>query len=494
MDQKRGFLTLVDWGKKNKIWVGGVFLFLLFFFIFYPPFWVSIDEHEYLKNAHLLVENGTLFTSEPSLYCGGTLLENGQSISSYSIGRSIFLIPFTFLPFGFIFLSGLFLHLLNLVLLTLILRRKGVPSPYALLYLFFPLAAWEARTLFPELAVLSLFLSAYYFWSHQKMHTAFIAGLVVGFSVFFRIDAVLGPLAFFIHALFRERRLVLPLIAGGLLPALLFFGFNTTLYGSPFSTGYGSALDQVGVSLNPEFFINLFTYLPLLFLALPFSLYAALKDRNDWVFFSVLIGGTVLFFSHFTNFWHFPFSIPLTFTARLRYFLPLLGLLFIPTLTLFHQWYSNTVVRKKIEPYLHVGILIFFLMAGIGLVALNHSHYQLAAPRAEVGEWIHSTIPSGATVIGTADDCIYFLPPIFGEKYYHKVDQIQSTVLPSTYYVLEIEYLSQTGKDGVRQETVAAERKKLSDFIAAHAGELTPVLVKNEQYHLTIWKKGESGK
>jgi hypothetical protein len=499
MAAKKHFIQAMEWAKKNPFFLAGVVLFVILFGVYYPPSYVSIDEHEYLKNAHLLVQGGTIVAENPSLYCGGVMtpLTQPKSISSYSIGRSLLLIPFTFLPFSFSFASGLLLHLLNLILIYFILKEKNVPVNYSLLYLFFPAAAWEARTLFPELSVLTLFLGAYYLWMKKGFRSTLGAGLLLGLSVFFRVDAIIGPAAFLVQALVKERPKILPLILGGLIPALLFFGFNTINYGGALSTGYGSVGEQIGQQLNPYFVKNALTYILLLFIAVPFSVGAIfrLEQRKEWPLFAALFAGYVFFFSHFTNFWDLPFSLPLTFTARLRYFLPLAGMLLIPSLSLYHAWiaqFRSHSSFSKIPP--KVALIAFLLLAGMGLFFLNASHYELAEPRQEISSIIQNTIPPNATVIGSADDCIYFLSPVFGAKHYYKVDQTPPSILESEYYVIDVSYATQQDKDGKRQDIIDGERKIIKEFITAHSPELQKLTTHSDGFNLTIWKKGGIGK
>ncbi|MEK6970144.1 MAG: hypothetical protein AABW68_00420 [archaeon] len=481
--------SYAEWVRSHGFLLAGVIAFLFFFFSFYPPFFVAIDEHEYLKNAFLLRE-GSLIAPDHSLYCGGNILSENRSISSYPIGKSISLIPFTFLPFSWVFLSGLLLHLFNFLLIYIILRRDTLPGEYSLLYLFLPLAAWESRTLFPELGVLTLFLSGYWLWKKDRFHSTFGAGLLLGLSVFFRVDAVIGPLAFLVQAVVKERSKVIPFIAGGLIPALLFFGFNAAYYGGFLSTGYGSTIEQVGSAINPAFLKNVVTYMALLFVALPFSLWAIFRSKKEWPLFAVLSGGTILLFSHFTNFWDFSFSLPLTFTARLRYFLPLLGLLLIPTMTFYHLFFMRPTVRKfteRVSPAVIGGV--FLLLAAGGLWALNSSHYQLAAPRGEISAILPSFIPESSIVIGSADDCIYFLDPLFGERHYYPISNYSNQEVPAGAYLLDIGYTSQQGKGGPRSELVDAERELIRKYFRDHSDSLTQVFEGENGFHLIISTK-----
>lgn len=461
-------------------------IFISIFILFYPPFYIGIDEHEYIKNAFLL-RNGSLKTDDPLLYCGGIQTPTGESISSYPIGKSILLIPFTFLPFAGIFIFGLITHLLNLLLLGGILRQQAIDIRWAALYLFIPIFQWSSRTLYPELSVLTLFLAAYFFWGWKRPTAPFISGLLLGISLFVRYDAIIGIAGFGLHSLFADRKRFLPLILGFIPPFLLLFGFNHFTYGDIFSTGYGAIGEQFQLMIPSDFWINLFTYGVLLALVIPFSYWGAIRHPHK-ILFLTMAAGYIVFFSYFTPFWHFSFSWPLTFTARLRYFIPVLGMLLIPTLTWYHGILGRYFFRISGTHRKWVATILLFVIIG-GSMALHSSHQQLSEPRAEVSEIILNNIPVQSHVIGSADDCIYFLPEYFGKYFYHQAKIDSSFINPDTgYYILDIAYLTQIKNDSTRQDVINRERGVIKAFISENRDRLIQVYSSSENARVTIWR------
>lgn len=474
--------------QKNALIIIPAAIFTLLYLIFYPTYYISIDEHQYIKNA-FLIPTGTIVTSQSELYCGGHQIGENTWVSSQPIGKSITLIPFTFLPFDWIFLSGLLAHLLNFALIIIILRRMNVSTNWASLYLFIPVFQWSSRTIFPELNVLSLFLAAYYFWINTQKKYYALSGFLLGVSMVLRYDAVTGPAAFGLQAVLTERKKLLPFVAGLALPILFLLMFNQYTYGGMLSTGYGSVAEQTSFPIPNDFILSIFTYATLLFIAIPFSLFAVRKSEHRILFWS-LAAGTIIVFSYFSPFWHFDFSLPLTFTARLRYFIPVAGLLLVPTLKWYAAQWKNISSRWTAVPHnskwvLAAGIIVLVIFSA----ALHAQHNHLSSSRREAGNIIHSTIPEGSTVIGSADDCVYFIPAFFGEYYYQKIDS-NTTInnLTNKTYVLSISYFTQQDKNAPRQDIITGERGLIQKFIRENSSHLEKVIENNENANVTIWK------
>ncbi|MEK6820995.1 MAG: hypothetical protein AABY11_01175, partial [archaeon] len=236
-------MSISSWLKSNDtpVLVAGAILFALIFIAFFPPFYASIDEHEYVKNAHLVASSGSLETPNNTQYCWSKPLENGNYISGYPIGKSISLIPFLPLPFEWVFLSGLLIHLINFFILASIFKKMGLPSTYAFLYLIFPAFVWESRTLYSELLVATFFLGAYRAWLSPGNRGAAVAGALLGAALFVRYDAGLALASLSLYSFFWERKRILSLLAGAAIPVGLLLAFNNFTHGGFFNTGYGSA-------------------------------------------------------------------------------------------------------------------------------------------------------------------------------------------------------------------------------------------------------------
>ncbi|MDZ4256165.1 MAG: hypothetical protein U1C71_01040 [archaeon] len=122
-------------------------------------------------------------------------------------------------------------------------------------------------------------------------------------------------------------------------------------------------------------------------------------------------------------------------------------------------------------------------------MALHSSHQQLSEPRAEVSEIILNNIPVQSHVIGSADDCIYFLPEYFGKYFYHQAKIDSSFINPDTgYYILDIAYLTQIKNDSTRQDVINRERGVIKAFISENRDRLIQVYSSSENARVTIWR------
>lgn len=469
--------------------------FVLVFAVFFPPYFVSSDEHGYVTNAALLA-HGTLTQESNQYYCELHPKPNGFA-STYPLGKSVLLVGL--IPFGMdaLFWSGAFVHLLNFFLFILILKRLRIHGGWALAYLFFPAFQWSARTLSPELSVLTFFLLAYYAWLDSTKHAATAAGFFLGVALFFRTDAFLGFGAFVAQAFFQERSRLPAIVAGFLVPGGGWIALNLLAYGS-FLPQAGNASSLLGqtpfLALIPEFF----TFLALLlFLTPPLSVWAIRHESRHRILFGALIFLTSLFFVRFYSFWSLGISIPHILTVRLRYFIPAIGLLLIPAVHYYAAAWS-----QRIRPFLHsripgaaspnalrAGVMLLLITMGGATVLLHSTHQDLLNSRHAALSAVHSLVPVGATVVGSADDCIYFLPEWFGPIKYIRVDALPPDFkLDESVYVLDISYSSQRGTGTSRQDIIDRERQQVQAYIVAHADQLEKKLEIKKDTYVTIWQ------
>ena len=471
----------------------GIF-FILVFGMNYPSYFAASDEHQYLMGAEML-SHGTARANADEWVCDSRALGNGENVSRYPVGRSLAILPFVGGDLSWIFLSGLLIHLLNYIIFILILRRMKLPPWYALLYLFYPAFQWESRTLYPELGVLTFFLTGYYFWLSNKVRDTFLAGVALGLSLFLRLDAGLGFGAFLVQAAANDRKRIIPLVSGFILGIIPLLAFNQWAYGNFLQTNYGSGVDLTSLGRHgleykiPEFITAWFVVI----LVMPLSLFSLISSkRKDRWLFAALTLATILFFVRFYEFWAHGTSIAQIFTVRLRYYIPLLGMLMIPTIAFYEEGRIKIMTRLSTHPkwtaIRAAGVVLTILLIAGGTIVAQTQHQKLLDSRAAVLETIQMNIPAGASVIGSADDCIYFTP-FFEMKNYQKVTNVDGNApLENDTYVLDISYATQTGNDTARQDVVDAERQKIKDFIAARKDELVQVLQYKGTSTITIWK------
>ena len=229
-----------------------VFIFIIIAFIaihlfYFPQFYTSIDEREYIRNAFLL-QQGTLTEPDITKACTGRF--NGEGyISQYFIGRSVFLIPFTWGGLPFIMLSGLVIHLLNAFLFYKLLRRLHFHPVYTLLYFLFPAFFWASRTLGSELLALTgIFAGVYLYLGTRKQQT--LSGLLFGLTLFIRYEIALIAMAFLMISILKDRKKFLSLLIG-FVPAVAFLLiFNQTVYGGLLTGGYATPFSAF-INMNP---------------------------------------------------------------------------------------------------------------------------------------------------------------------------------------------------------------------------------------------------
>ncbi len=479
--------------KTTLVLIAAALIYVLIWGFFSPKMVASTDEYAYAKNAFLLGQ-GKIFVDEPTLYCQNVTLPSGKVASNYPIGKSLQLIPFALLErMDALFWAGLLTHLLNFFLLIQILRYKKVNPLWALIYLVFPAFQWESRTLYAELWLLTFYFGAYLAWIQKKANGAFVAGMLLGLGLFIRYDALLGLFAFIASAVWAkyrhgEKNQLLPLVAGAAIPLALVAAYNTIVFGSPFTTGYGSVSSLVAAIPLPQLISELATFPVLLFFVLPFSIWAANQSKADRVLMLTLSIITFLFFVRFYSFWALGTSIPQIFTVRLRYFIPLLGMLLIPTL----EWYARhwNVFAAR---YIHsrsinrlIGIAVALVLIG-GTIGLHATHDRFLQERSTINTAIHAIIPEDARIIGSADDCMHFLPAIHGKKYYVDVSTKPLLEDDRSTYVMRISYSTQENNGTPRQGVVDAQRQELDAFVRTHENELEKVH-EDPRYGLTIWR------
>src|SRR3989344_2218694 len=198
----------MDFLSERNFVAIALLVFSAIFLVFFPHFYTSIDEHTFLKNA-LLLRGGSIGEHDPELACRSTLYNENGFIGGQFIGRSLFLIPFTFFGFDAVMLSGLAIHIMNALLFYLILRRLGIDARFTVLYLFFPAMLWESRTLYSELLVLTAFLAAFYFYTGKSRLENAAGGLFFGLASVVRYDAMVGFAAFAAPLVFQDRKKLL---------------------------------------------------------------------------------------------------------------------------------------------------------------------------------------------------------------------------------------------------------------------------------------------
>lgn len=482
----------MDFSNRKALILSAV-AFSVFYLFFFPPMYTAIDEHEYAKNA-VLLSNGQLFNANPLDYCGG-VLQNDSYRSTYPLGKSLFLTPF--LPFGLagLFLAGLLAHLLNFGIFALVLKRLKTDPRLAILYLFFPAFAWSSRTLYPELLVLTGALVGVFFYLGHGKKDWLLCGLFFGLATIIRYDATFLFAGFAIASLFKNRSRLFWSCLGAGLVGILILGANTVLYGGPLNTSYGYSALHFVANQNPAVLSNMPLLALILLLAYPFMLVAPLINKKKFgleIFLSALI--LLYLVARNSNIFAFEFFSPLTFTARMRYLIPIAGLLLIPYAVLLHDLLNRWTGKIKNKDKF---VTRLFWIAGVVLLVatliLFAAHRDLLQKRATVREQVFAVVPENALVIGSADDCIYFLKGVFSNRQYYQVDsgwldpQKLAEESDGPVFVMQLRHSNQSDS-AIRQNVIDLGRQKIEPFIEQNKNRLTLVFETSEPHFLKIFE------
>jgi len=490
---QNGFLE----GKDLHIVLAVAVLFLAVQLFYFPQFYSSSDEHHYLANS-FQIQRGYLGEENPEKVCNASVYSENGYISGQYIGRSLFLVPFVWFGFDAVMFSGTIIHLLNLALLVLIFRKLNIREIFALPYLFFPVIFWQARTLYAGILVLTFFLSAFYFYTSKKEKHFVLAGVLFGLAMLVRYDAALGIAAFLFVPLLKDRRKLLFLLAGFLPVLVLILLFNSFTYGGLLSTGYGVSGSSLlastifGADIASILFYSIFllAVYPLM-LASPFLSKKFKEFRLEYLLFSI----PLLFLAARYPPLFFNNSV-FTIFLRIRYALPLCGMLLIPY-GCFLQSLSEKFPHKKRTFFAIYFAVIVLLFTGTIFASFVHSNFL--NERKAVFEQIYENTPENALVIGSSDDCIYFLNEMFPQRRYISVDLNQQLAgnpkelkledfIGENTYVLNLRYSNRISGTVGRQTNTDAERARMDEFISDNCENIELVSEFNEPHSLKIYR------
>ncbi|HZX34016.1 MAG TPA: hypothetical protein VFF09_01410 [archaeon] len=484
----------MDFFAEKNFVAAALAVFSLTFLVFFPHIYASIDEHTFLKNA-LLLRGGSISEQNPELACRSTLFTSQGFVGSQFIGKSIFLLPFTFFGLGAVMLSGLVIHLINAALFFLILRRLRIDARFSVLYIFFPVMLWESRTLYSELLVLTAFLAAFYFYVRETRLGNAASGFLFGLAAIVRYDAAVGFAAFAAPLVFLDRRKLFEMLAGFTPVVILILLFNAFAYSGPLNAGYGSGVSIFSslININP---LTLLAYTAILLVLVPPGLLASplLSRKKNYLPQFILISLAYLWLtSRFTDITAFPLEIDTLLTARLRYLVPLIGLLLIPYSELMDKIFGRLKVKRNV---LFAALLI--VLAG-GAVFASSVHANFTGSRFETFSQIKSSVPQDALLIGSSDNCIYSITQSLERtRYMNIVPEYDLGVegknislserFSSGTYFMDLGYSNRSSNTSQRQENTDAERKFMQDFIEGNKETLEPVFETENPNSLSIYR------
>ncbi|MEW6295740.1 MAG: hypothetical protein AB1467_05635 [Candidatus Diapherotrites archaeon] len=486
-------------GYNEKILIFCALIFSSIYLIFFPVFYASIDEHEYAKNAYLL-KQGSLITEDPLKACRGTF--NGQGfISNYYIGKSLFLLPFTFIGFSALMLSGLIIHLINFFLFYLILKKLKFNPINSLLYLLFPAFIWDMRTLNTELLVLMFLLLGFYFYLSKELKKNYLSGLFFGFACIVRYDALIAFWPFALFSLFKDKKKFFALISGIVLPALFILAYNNYFYGNFFTAGYGNIGTLISHKLNlaSSFYTLLFALIVITVMYPLMLLSPIFYKKQGRIEISLVLLSYLLFYVKAYNVLSYDFNIIKNFTTQIRYIIPALGLLLIIYIPLFETILKKISMKIKFLNRNKIfALIILFLFCVLTVASYYHSNFL--KDRYTVFQQIYSNTPKNALLVGGSDDCMYTLRGAFEKRRYIRIDA-ENDLGPTMKnfdvkkffddktYIINLEYSNRRGSESLRQKTIVdKERKAVEGFIIENRKSLQLIFKTDKPHYLEIYK------
>lgn len=314
---------------------------LALFLVFYPKFYTSTDEREYIQNAYYILEGDiSIINSEcfDGAYCG--YLGNDGYVSKYNLGLSLILIPFVAIDWRLSFVVPLIFFAISIFVFAKTIRYYKIPDQFIYLFAFFPIFIYYSKKPLSEIPSMALILVLYYvlyIWNGNLSLKSLILGTTDGLLVLIRysnaITVIIFSLSFIFHSfnLNSDLKKVLKQKIGLLISvpfALLFFYINHKYYDGLISSGYSLSGEEFFIDKN-IILKQLIYYLGFLNLLYPGMLFLGLKSKIKAKLEVYLIFvGFLLFYAGFPGY-HFKSGI-LDLIFGLRFFVPIIPLLMIP--------------------------------------------------------------------------------------------------------------------------------------------------------------------
>ncbi|MBI4052647.1 MAG: hypothetical protein HY394_01255 [Candidatus Diapherotrites archaeon] len=384
---------------ERKFLLVSAIVFIALYLFFYPPFFTSIDESQFVKQAWLFL-HGKIGEQDPlqafDLFWNGSFF-----VPRYPPLAAFLLVPFLFFGWQFSFLLNLLMHLAGFSVFYLLLKRLRINPAFAVLYLFFPASALFSRFAVSEpLSSLLVLLAAYFYLSDEgqgigsKGH--FLAGAFFGLSLLARYTNVLAFAPFLLFAFFDSREKLARLVVGALPFIALLLLFNNAAFGGFLETGYSITGERLKFEFGTVFAAKLFSYVLVLLAVFPAMLAVVFVERTRLFHETVLASALfLLFFSAY--FWSANILGLSDVLTKARFFLPITGLLLVPYASFLSRMASKFSVPEK--PFLF-GILAVLAIATLFVFS---AHSNAGREKLALFEKLQSSVPDGSLAITQAN-------------------------------------------------------------------------------------------
>ncbi len=393
-----------------------ILIYVSLFITFYPPFYTTRDESNFIRLAFFFRE-GKIFVTDSQYQLSFGRFEGAYY--PYFIGQSIMLLPFTFLGWNAAFLLGMVLHIIaSIIFYRIVVEKQKKSIFYIALFLFFPYFIYYSTTLFSDFSAGVLALLAFYFYLSKDRKQNILSGALFGFVCVVKYTNILIFIPFFVYTLLKNRKKLLYLLAGLLPFAAFILVYNTLIFGGLFESPHaGIEVLGTGESSVTAFSpANYLVYLPFIIFRLliiyPLMFFAPFFYRKEgrWE----ILGAYLLFLLFFGARFQSGYGFGLGPATLTRYILPVMPLILLT--------YSDFVGRiiEKAKPIKKIfkpaAVLVSIVLIAGSLVILSGQH-QYLSQQYDVSAKIHSSTLNNSLIIGERDIARYLMEP-FGMRRY----------------------------------------------------------------------------
>lgn len=362
--------------KPIKHLVLSVLCVLLAFVIFFPSRFTTIDEHDYLNNAELIVNSG--LKTDCSLNIPGQWpTDRGYCISKYNIGTSFFLIPAVIINKDLVAFSTLLVFIAGILIFSKLLKYYKLDERFVYLFALFPPFIFFTRTVLSEMYSMVMLMGLFYAFLNISKSSKYkiLAGLFMSLALYIRYTnlipvGILG--VYFLYKYIKEyglKKFLIKFWITHLIALVAFVSillFNNVFYGDFFRSGYYFSSEEGAIILEqiPAIF---FKYFLLLNIFYPVALIVLFKSKiKDIRLFMSMFLGLLVFYILFKN-ESFPGKLS-DIILGLRFLIPVYPFLLIP----YFERINSLKNDKYYRFFLYTSIAALFIVG----VLINYLHYK----------------------------------------------------------------------------------------------------------------------
>jgi hypothetical protein len=405
-------MQLLQKSKNLHLWLSLIFS-LIIFVVFFPQFYTSNDERNYIQNAYYLSQDGLEGLVRTDVECGadgseayGFIVPENASvdkegcISKYNLGVSFILSPFIQLDWKMAFVITFLFFAISVIIFYKLLDILNISRWFIYFYAFFPPFAYYSHKTFGEIysvsIITALILLIYYSVTLKYLKFRSIIftliGVLSGILVLIRYTNALIILGLVLLYLlinsgnFKERVIAslknwIFIVVGAFPFVLVFFYINTYLYGGLIKSGYSLAGEEFFWNISlfikqiPLYLVNVNAMYPLLFIII---IYFGIKKSGGRLVNSLRYVSLIMLCVYillYGGFYGYNFNQGINnLILGYRFLLPITPLILLVYFYDLDQVYRYVVAKFNIK-LTKVIILITILILGLGKVLIARELY-----------------------------------------------------------------------------------------------------------------------